>query len=153
MNDLSDRPYAANRALQLFSAMLLMAKDRGWIDGEPTKDIAKFQEEERHRYLSDAEITNLLKALEAEKANPNSKIIRLIFTTGSRKGEVLSARWKDFDLEKGVWFKKAADTKQKKISYIPLNNEALAVVKELKRNIVSAKKLEGCKELMSPSQI
>jgi integrase len=148
MNDLSDRPYAANRALQLFSAMLLMAKDQGWIDSEPAKDITKFQEDERHRYLSDAEITKLLKVLDDEKTNPNSKIIRLIFTTGSRKSEVLAARWKDFDLEKGVWFKKAADIKQKKISYIPLNSEALAVVKELKRNIVSAKKLEDSKELI-----
>ncbi len=148
MNDLSNRPYAANRTLQLFSAMLAMAKNRGWIDLEPTKDINKFQEDERHRYLSDAEITRLLKALEAEKQNPNSKIIKLIFTTGSRKGEVLSAKWNDFDLEKGAWFKKANSTKQKKDSYIPLNNEALDVVMELKKNILSGKKLENCKELI-----
>ena len=152
MNEMSDKPYSANRSLQLLSAMFTMAKDNGWTDSDPTKDVAKFPEEERQRYLSDKEISKLAKALEAEKQNPNSKIIRLIFSTGSRKSEVLSAKWQDFDLEKGAWFKKAAATKQKKDSYIPLNEEALGIVKSLRKNRLSNKALETAQELIVSSE-
>ena len=148
MNDMSDKPYSANRSLQLLSAMFTMAKDNGWTDSDPTKDISKFPEEERQRYLSDKEISDLAKALEEEKKNPNSKIIRLIFSTGSRKSEVLSAKWKDFDLEKGTWFKKAASTKQKKDSHIPLNKEAFGIVKSLRKNTLSSEALEDCREMI-----
>ncbi len=146
MNELSDRPYAANRMLQLLSSMLAMAQEVGWIDFDPSKDVEKFQEEERHRYFSDKEISNLLKALDDEKDNYNSKIIKLIFATGSRKGEVLAAKWQDFDLENGAWFKKAASTKQKKDSYIPLNRDALEIIHWLKSRIVAEKDIKNCKE-------
>ena len=50
---------------------------------------------------------------------------------GSRKGEILSARWQDFNFENGTWLKPAALTKQNKMSYIPLNKEALEIILEL----------------------
>ena len=40
-------------------------------------------------------------------------IVRLLLLTGARRGEVLSARWADLDLGKGIWSKPPSSTKQK----------------------------------------
>ena len=37
--------------------------------------------------------------------------MRLLLLTGARRGELLAARWSDFDLDAGVWIKPGATTK------------------------------------------
>jgi len=54
--------------------------------------------------------------------------------TGARRGEALQATWDQFDLEKGVWTKPAHTTKQKKTHYLPLSEEALELLREIKAN-------------------
>ena len=45
--------------------------------------------------------------------------------TGARSGEVLSARWDQFDFDTGVWAKPASATKQAEEHQSPLNKPAL----------------------------
>lgn len=142
-NSLSSTGYMANRILQLLSSIFMTAQSWGLISKSPTDDIKKFKEEKREEFLSDEEISRLMTVLNSEKSQINASAIKLILLTGSRKSEVLSARWQDFDLARGMWIKPAFLTKQNKISNIPLNEEALRIVKELKKNIVSDEELEG----------
>jgi integrase len=51
--------------------------------------------------------------------------------TGARRGETLTARWRDFDPTAGVWSKPSAHTKQKRTHRIPLSAAARAMLVQL----------------------
>jgi integrase len=55
-----------------------------------------------------------------------------LILTGARRGEVLSAKWEDFDLRRGVWTKPSHHTKQKKTEHLPLNGVALKLLIDMK---------------------
>jgi hypothetical protein len=135
-SSLNDKIYRANRIIELLSNMFYTAISWGWTNNNPVKGIKKYTEEKRSSFLSENEIIKLLDVLNNEVSIINSSLIKLILLTGSRKGEILSDRWQDFNFENGTWLKPAALTKQNKMSYIPLNQEALEILVELRKNIV-----------------
>jgi integrase len=55
--------------------------------------------------------------------------IELAAFTGARRGEILAMAWKDLDLDRGVWSKPPAITKQRQAHTVPLNEGALAVLR------------------------
>jgi integrase len=58
----------------------------------------------RSRFLTDAEIRTLLEWLPTSGFSQNQRLaLRLTLETGCRTGEAISARWQEFDLEKGDW--------------------------------------------------
>ncbi len=144
----------ANRVLQLLSSIFMTAQSWGLIASNPAENIKKFKEEKREEFLSDEEISKLIAILNQEQSQINASAIKLMLLTGSRKSEVLSARWQDFDLTRNMWIKPAFLTKQNKISNIPLNAEAVKILKELKKNIVLDKDLKelGSDMIVSSSQ-
>jgi len=135
----SETPRMGNRVLEIMRVMFNTAVSWEILEKNPTQGIKKFPEHKRERYLSEDEIGRLTKVLDAEPNQMSANIIRLILLTGSRKGEVLSARWQDFEGE--VWAKPAFLTKQNKISRIPLSPEAVDILREMKTKIVTEKKL------------
>ena len=65
----------------------------------------------------------------AKRPNQTSaNIVRLLLLTGARRGEVLNARWDQFDLKEGVWTKPASTTKQRKLHRVPLSAPAREVL-------------------------
>ncbi|WP_432280520.1 tyrosine-type recombinase/integrase, partial [Spectribacter acetivorans] len=60
--------------------------------------------------------------------------IRLLMLTGARKGELLSAKWADIDLEQGVWTKPGATTKQKTVHRVPLSAPARELLSGIDRS-------------------
>ena len=124
----SHLPRTANRLVGLLHLVFNTAIAWGVISSNPAKGIKKYREEKRDRYLSEAEIKRLMEVLIKEPNQMNANIIKLILLTGSRKGEVLSARWQDFDFANRLWTKPAFLTKQNKASYIPLNNEVVKLL-------------------------
>ena len=57
--------------------------------------------------------------------------MRLLLLTGARRGELLAARWADFDLDAGVWIKPGATTKQKTTHRVPLSAAACQLLAEM----------------------
>lgn len=135
----SETPRMGNRILEIMRVMFNTAVSWEILEKNPTQGIKKFPEHKRERYLSEDEISRLTKVLDAEPNQMSANIIRLILLTGSRNGEVLSARWQDFEGE--VWAKPAFLTKQNKISRIPLSQEAVDILQKMKTKIVPEKKL------------
>lgn len=135
----SETPRMGNRILEIMRVMFNTAVSWEILEKNPTQGIKKFPEHKRERYLSEDEISRLTNVLDAEPNQMSANIIRLILLTGSRKGEVLSARWQDFEGE--VWAKPAFLTKQNKISRIPLSEEAVDILQKMKTKIVTEKKL------------
>ena len=61
---LNDRPYQANRLLALISKMLNLAVEWGWRRDNPAKGIQRYREEKRDRWLTDEELSRLVRVLE-----------------------------------------------------------------------------------------
>jgi integrase len=70
----------------------------------PTIGIKGASQVRRRRALTDAELATFLKWL---PRGPYSRTVRdaltLVLLTGCRSGEAVAARWRDIDLERGVW--------------------------------------------------
>lgn len=127
---LKSSPYQANRTLALLSKMLSLAVAWQWRHDNPVRGIPRFPEEKRDRWLKDEELERLFAALEASPNKRSGVAIRLLILTGARRGEVLSATWDQFDLERGVWTKPSAHTKQKKTEHVPLSGTACDLLRE-----------------------
>ena len=73
----------------------------------------------------------LAAALNRRQDDLAAAAIVFLMLTGARRGETLSARWRDFDPAAGVWSKPSANTKQKKLHRVPLSASARAVLVQL----------------------
>lgn len=118
------RPYRANRVIALLSRIFSMAIRWHMRSDNPCKGIERNQEHQRRRYLDAAELARLTKALAGYRDQQSANIVRLLLLTGARRGEVLAMKWKDLDLNTGVWNKPGATTKQKIQHTIPLSEAA-----------------------------
>jgi integrase len=125
-------PYRANRMVAVLSKMLALSIKWGFRSDNPCRGIEKAPEQKRDRFLTPAEITRLSEVLATHPERHSVNAVRLLLLTGARRGEVLAARWDQFDLARGVWIKPAATTKQKKDHRLPLSAPGLAVLSEMK---------------------
>jgi len=126
-------PIRANRTIEVLRHAFNLAIRWKWRLDNPSTGIRRNQEERRTRYLSQAELARLAKALAEHPEETSANAIRLLMLTGARRGEVLNAMWNMFDLSTGVWTKPSAHTKQRKVHRVPLSAPALQLLTEIKR--------------------
>ena len=103
-----DKPYQANRVLEISSKMFNLAElwrlRRG--GSNPCRFVRKYAMHKRERFLSESEFRRLGKILtemEAEGSLPfqAAAAIRLLMLTGCRKTEIVALRWQQVDFEAG----------------------------------------------------
>jgi integrase len=128
-------PWRANRVVALLSRMFSMAIRWGWRTNNPCKGIERNPEDKRRRYLSIDELARLSAALGTLKDQQSADIIRLLLLTGARRGEVLAARWADFDAGFNTWSKPGATTKQKTEHHVPLSDAAKQLLLNLRHRV------------------
>jgi integrase len=126
---IAETPVMANRCHALLKTILNYGIRHGWLGSNPANGIARHREHPRNVERSDAELARLHQALDQHPSQSSANAVRLALLTGSRRGEVLGARWSEIDLEKGVWLKPATRTKQREASSIPLNDAALDLLR------------------------
>lgn len=125
-------PATANRHMSLIHRMLKLAVDWGHMMANPADGIKMHRENNaRHRYLSGDEVGRFFAALKREKNRPAAALIAFLLLTGTRRGEALNAKWKDIDMDKGVWY--IPTTKGGKSRHAILNGRALGILKEVER--------------------
>ncbi len=127
-NGLRSKRYSANRVLALLSKMFSLAVAWGWRADNPAKGIPRFPEDKRERWLNADELTRLWSVLEEHPNRRRANAVKLMILTGSRRSEVLTASWEQFDLVHGVWTKPSHHTKQKRTEHVPLSVPALALL-------------------------
>ena len=127
-------PYRANRCIALLSRVFSLAIRWGLRSDNPCKGIERNQEHKRRRYLSADELGRLTQALSEHADQEAANAVRLLLLTGARRGEVLAARWNDFDLTAGTWAKPGATTKQKTEHSVPLNEAARRLLLEMRES-------------------
>ncbi len=131
-------PYEANRTLALLSKMFSLA-ERWRLRpplSNPCRQVRRFKERARERYLSPAELGQLgeqLSLLEADEEISEAAAagIRLLLFSGCRVSEIRSLRWDEVDLGAGCLRLKESKTGEK-IVYLPA--PALEVLSSIPRH-------------------
>lgn len=130
-------PYEANRVLALASKMFALSERWGMRpDGSnPAKNIDRFKEEKRERYLTSGEIARLWQVLNSDaaaaKASPSAiAAIKLLMLSGRRLNEVLGLKWAWVDLDAKLL--RLPDTKGGRLT-VSLADAAIAVITDLKK--------------------
>jgi integrase len=133
--DISKRaPCRANRAISVLSRMMTLAIKWRLRTDNPCKGLERNPEIKRKRYLTGDELARLTRALAEYPDQHTANVFRLLLLTGARKGEVLGARWEQFDLDnRQVWVKPAATTKTKIEHEVPLGDGALTLLKAMRK--------------------
>lgn len=93
--------YAAGLAAVVTWAIKKRIAPKGYV--HPCRSVERRPESDgRVRFLSDAERERLLDACRASKWPRLYLLVMLALTTGARRGELLSMKWADVDLERAV---------------------------------------------------
>lgn len=126
-------PATVNRYLALMShACTIAEREWEWMDVNPLRKVSRLPEPAgRVRYLSDRERNRLLKAVKASDHPHLNAIVLTALTTGARRGEILSLRWKDVDFtsKRAVLHR----TKNNERRSLPLVPQVVTALKELLR--------------------
>ena len=131
-----DKPTSANDALRYAKRIFVFARKRHLVEINPVADFeltdAGGHELGRTRALSEAELAALFKAMPADQSfgRDNELAVKLLLMLCVRKGELLAARWEDFDLDDAVWTLKKSKTGTS--IRIPLPAAAVEMLNELK---------------------
>lgn len=123
-------PIRANRAGEVLRKMFNLAIAWKMRTDNPAATFRRRVEVERDRFLSMDEISRLSEALGAAEDQRGAAIIRMCMLTGARLGEVRTARFEYFDLERGTWTKPAAKIKQRRVHRVPISSEAVALIRD-----------------------
>jgi integrase len=134
----SGAPTVANDAMRYLFRMFHFAAKRSWIEFNPVSgfDIsdAGGTELARERWLNGNELALLMRAMRETDSfgRQNELAVWLLLALCVRKMELVSAKWDEFDLKRGVWSLKPSRTKKKLAVEIPLAPPVLRWLAELK---------------------
>src|SRR5215831_12441475 len=124
--------YAANRLVALLRTMFNRAKHWGRLKEEnPVRGIKLFHEEKRERFLTAEEIARLNQALLSEPDWRWRAFFLLSLLLGTRRGELITARWADIDFAQAVWG--IPKTKSGRPHLLPLPRTAVQIFEGLPR--------------------
>lgn len=131
-------PYEANRVLALLSKMFELARRWGFVPEDhanPARDIDRFKEEKRDRWITPEELPRLAQAINDEPNQSARFALWLYLLTGARKSELLEARWDNVSFDRAEL--RLPDTKAGRTHYLPLSAPALALLREIPREAES----------------
>jgi integrase len=161
---MADRPYAANRAVAVWSKAFAWAAGAGLIpEGQnPAKNIKKYREQGRERFLTSDELARFGDALRegetiglpysVDETKPTAKhaakadhrrvkldryataALRLLILTGARLREILHAKWEQIDIERGLIFLADSKTGKKPLYLSAAAQKVLADLPRIQGN-------------------
>lgn len=124
---------STNRELALLKRMFNLAIDWDYSKENPVRKVRLFSEKDnlKERVLSEEEEAKLLE----ESAEHLRSIIITALNTGMRKNEILTLTWSCVDLKQRLI--QVVKTKSGKNREIPINDDLLEVLEELKKHKLS----------------
>ncbi|MDO9278296.1 MAG: tyrosine-type recombinase/integrase [Polaromonas sp.] len=100
-------------------------------DIKPT-DVLTPRKKENYARIDARELPDLLRKIEGYQGTPITRLaIKLMALTFVRTGELIGARWDEFDLEAGRWDIPASRMKMKTPHIVPLSTQAVQVLQVL----------------------
>jgi integrase len=128
-------PGSCNRLLILLRYVFSLPKkwDIPGVPNNPTTGIPLMKEDNvKERYLSTAEAQRLYEMLTRSENVMLRYIIPMLILTGTRKREVLDARWEDFDFERRLW--RIHTTKLGKPRFVPMSDGVINLLETVPRH-------------------
>jgi integrase len=122
-------PIRANRCVSTLSRMFALALRWGWrTDGQNPASgaVDANPETSRKRYLSPEELGRLTAVLAEYPDQVVADCIRMLLLTGARCGEVMSARFEQF--EGSTWTKQSSEVKQKRDHVVKVSAPVLEII-------------------------
>jgi integrase len=122
-------PSAANKVLRLLSSIFNKAiKNQLITCNNPASGISVFPTKPRMRIIAEDEMRPFLEAVYREDNDAVRDAVLLMLFTGVRKTNVLSAKWKNINLNAGTWF--IPDTKSGTSQLVELDSEVIRILSE-----------------------
>jgi integrase len=126
-------PSRVDRALKTLRAVLHFAVMRRYIKDNPSARLSpRCATNSRDRVLNDDEIRAIWVAAEG-KGYPFEPVVKMLILTAQRRNEVGKMRWKDLNLDDGIWKLPAKSTKSNRANEIPLSEPALGILQGIKQ--------------------
>lgn len=128
----------AKRSLQTCGQIMRYAVAHGLIERNPAADVKpsdalKPHKKTNYARLDAKEMPDLLRKIEAYQGTPHTRLaMKLLALTFVRTGELIAARWDEFNLEAARWDIPAARMKMKTPHIVPLSPQAVEVLQILK---------------------
>lgn len=126
--------FQAKRARIMASLVMRYAVSIGLVEYDPLPalkgSIKQHTEKHRAAMLDPVGLGEILRKIDSYGGYPSTKsALQILPHVFVRPGELLSARWKDIDLETGEWRYTASKTETQHI--VPLSNYVLSILKNL----------------------
>jgi integrase len=86
---------------------------------------------QKERYLTESEAQALFKSVAQSENKLLQYIIAMLILTGTRKREVLDAKWSEFDLERRIW--RIGMSKSGKARHVPISDGVIALLEAVPR--------------------
>lgn len=141
----------AKRVLTMCGQVMRYAVAHGLAERNPAADIKpsdvlKPAKKTNYARLDEKELPELLRKIDAYDGQPLTGLaLRLMALTFVRTGELIGARWDEIELDKKQWRIPAERMKMKTPHIVPLSDQAMAVLTEIKN-------LEADETLLFPSE-
>ncbi|MDP3280794.1 MAG: tyrosine-type recombinase/integrase [Nitrosomonas sp.] len=141
----------AKRVLTMCGQVMRYAVAHGLAERNPAADIKpadvlKPAKKANHARLSEKELPELLRKIDAYDGQPLTRFaLQLMVLTFVRTGELIGTRWDEIDMTKKEWRIPAERMKMKTPHIVPLSNQAITVLEQLKD-------LEADEILLFPSE-
>jgi integrase len=133
LDKIADRtsPRRANRYLALLKKLFNWCAERDNVEASPAANIKPLAREvSRDRVLSDDELQLVWRCCEAI-GWPFGDLFRLLILTAQRLGEVSTMRWRDVDLDAGMWTVPSGTAKNGVANEVPLSPASVAILTSL----------------------
>ena len=127
----------AKRALQTCGQILRYAVAHGLLERNPAADVKpsdalKPRKKENYARLDAKEVPQLLRRIDAYQGTPTTRLAMMLMAlTFVRTGELIGARWGEFDLEAAEWRIPAERMKMRTPHIVPLSTQAVEVLATL----------------------
>lgn len=131
-NAQGDHRITANRIVQFLSTLFTWSaksidgKINFWKIENPAKDVSRYKEKQRERFLLPEELGKFNEALKSEADDDLRDFIVIAINTGARRSDVFSMRWTDLLWEMHSWrVPKPKNATPYEISLLPVVMEVL----------------------------
>jgi len=135
---LTHKPGSVNRVIILLRYIFNLAI-RWEIPGitkNPTAGVPLLEENNKlERYLTQDEAQTLFAAVKQSENVMLAFIVPMLILTGTRKREVLDAKWSEFDLDRRLW--RIGMSKSGKARHVPISDGVLTLLESVPR-------IDGC---------
>ena len=127
----------AKRAYQTIGAICRYAVAHGLMDRDPTRDVKPSdilisRRSTNYARVDVKELPELLRAVEAYQGTSTTRMaLKLMALTFVRTGELIAARWTEFDLSEAVWRIPAERMKMRTEHIVPLSRQAIETLQTL----------------------